>query len=67
MGVNDPESDSEICFTWLVSDLRRGKGEASSIRNYMKDSTQTECFELNKSIVAQNKNKQKKKKKKAQF
>lgn len=35
--VSDMESDSEICFSWLVSDLRGGKGEALSICNYMKD------------------------------
>lgn len=37
MEVSDMESDSEICFSWLVSDLRGGKGEIPSISNYMKD------------------------------
>lgn len=37
MGVGDLESDSEICLTWFVGDLRRGKGETSPICNYMKD------------------------------
>lgn len=37
MEVSNMESNSEICFSWLVSDLRGGKGEAPSISNYMKD------------------------------
>lgn len=37
MEVSDMESDSEICFSWLVSDLQGGKGETPSISNYMKD------------------------------
>lgn len=37
MGVSDLEIDSELCLSWLVSDLRKGKRERPSICNYIKD------------------------------
>lgn len=37
MRVSDQESDSEMCLSWLICDLRRGKGETPSICNDTKD------------------------------
>ena len=37
LGISDLESDREICWSWLASDLRRGKGETPSICNYIKN------------------------------